>query len=183
MTRWTSVRERRLWTWTAIVVVTIYASLGIAPAISGFLRSEGVLGVTFAVGMLLVGSAAVAQGMSRRPGGAEIAVVLSVVAVYLLVLVRISLPEERTHLIEYGVVALLILEALRERRRSGRAVPSAPWLAIGAASAIGLVDEAIQLMLPNRVFDVVDVVFNIIAATLAVGASTALAWARNRRRP
>ena len=45
---------------------------------------------------------------------------------------------------------------------------------------IGALDEGIQLFLPARVFDPTDILFNALAAGMAVGASLALRWARLR---
>ena len=61
--------------------------------------------------------------LRTRPGGAEIGVALGVAAVYLMVFLRMGIPEERTHLIEYRVVAVFICEALAERASQGRRVP------------------------------------------------------------
>ena len=47
-----------------------------------------------------------------------------------------------------------------------------------AAGLVGVLDECIQLLLPSRVFDPVDMLFNALAAVMAVGASSALHWAR-----
>ena len=107
MALFSSDRERRLWLWTLAVMVAIYSTLGVTPTLTAILREHGLLEASFALGMVLIGAAIVTQGVKIRPGGAEIAVVLGVMAVYLLVFVRIEAPpEERTHLIEYGVVAV-----------------------------------------------------------------------------
>jgi len=45
---------------------------------------------------------------------------------------------------------------------------------------IGVLDECIQAFLPNRVFDPLDILFNALAAVMAVVASAALTWARRR---
>ena len=173
-----SERERRLWAWTLAVVAAIYSTLGLARtlnAVLGFLN----LGVgLFLLCCLLVVATAVTQGLRVRPGGAELAVALGVVAAYLLVFVRMTIPTERSHLIEYGVVALFIHEALTERARHGRRVPAPGLLAVLAATLIGVVDECIQLALPSRVFDPIDMLFNLLAAVMAVTASSALRWAR-----
>ena len=116
-----------------------------------------------------------------RPGGAEIAVALGVATTYLLVFFRMAIPE-RSHLIEYSVVAVFIYEALIERASHGRRVPLPALLAILATSLVGVIDECIQWFLPNRVFDPTDMLFNFLAALMAVGASVALSWARRRVR-
>ena len=53
-------------------------------------------------------------------------------------------------------------------------------LAIAIAGSVGVIDELIQALLPNRVFDPRDILFNVVAAVLAVGAIKALRWARHR---
>lgn len=87
---------------------------------------------------------------------------------------------ERTHLIEYGVVAILIYAALTERASQGRRVPILALLAILATALIGILDECIQAFSPNRVFDPQDMLFNVLAAIMSVIALMALAWARRR---
>lgn len=181
-----SRRERRLWGWTLAVVATIYSTLGLAATLAGFLRNRGQLDDLFVLGLILIGAAILAQGLTWRPRGIELVVALGIVATYLLVFARMAIPEERTHLIEYGVVAVFVNEALTERASQGRHVPVPALLAVLATAMVGLLDECIQAFLPNRVFDYRDILFNGLAAVMAVAASMALAWARqwrNRNRP
>ena len=133
MSRFSSDRERRLWTWAAIVAAGIYATLGLARRLAGLLP-DAVMGVGFGLGMLLVGAAVLTQGLRVRPRGLEIGVGLGVAAAYLLVALRLTIPAERSHLLEYSVVALLIYEALTERRRQGRRVPAPAALACAATA-------------------------------------------------
>lgn len=180
-----SRRERRLWAWTTSVVIAIFATLEVAQSVAAYFDG-GFVGVwLFGASCLLVLAAVVTRGLTRRPSGAELAVALGVSAVYLLIFVRMAIPTERSHLIEYGVLALLMHEALLERASNARWVPFPGVLAISGSSAIGVVDELVQRLLPSRVFDVQDIVFNILAAALAVVSSLALAaarrWADQRR--
>ena len=119
MVRFISGRECRLWLWTLAVVVAIYSTLGLAGMVAGALGDDDLAAVFFVLGMLLVGATVVTQGLKARPGGAEIGVALGVAVVYLMVLFRMTIPE-RSHLIEYGVVAVFIYEALAERAAQGR---------------------------------------------------------------
>lgn len=182
MSVFSSNRERRLWGWTLAVVVALFATLGLAQTLAAVLQSTGLGAVLFILSCLLVLGAVVTQGLKARPGGAEIGVALGVAAVYLLVFVRMAVPAERTHLVEYGVVALFIFEALTERISQGRRVPVPALLAIGATALIGVLDEGIQAFIPGRVFDPLDMLFNTLAAVMAVLASLALRWARHRSR-
>lgn len=176
-----SGRERRLWLWTLAVVVGIYATIGFGSTVAGALREGGLVEASlFLGGMFLVGATVVAQGVRARPGGVEVAVALGVAVVYLLVLMRVASPVERSHLIEYSVLAVFLYEALMERASHGRRVPLPAVLAVVATALVGAVDEAIQLFVPSRVFDPVDIVFNALAGVMAVAASLALGWARRR---
>ncbi len=182
----TSRREQHLWSWTLAVVAAIYSTLGWAPALAKFLRDRGLLDRLFVLGLILIGAAILTQALKVRPHGTEIGVALGIVATYLLVFVRMAIPEERTHLIEYGVVAIFVKEALTERASQGRRVPVPALLAILTTALVGLLDECIQAFLPIRVFDYRDIFFNGLAAVMAVAASVALTWARrwrNRNRP
>lgn len=179
MSWFTSERERRLWAWTLAVVVAIYSTLGLARTLADTLGDSGLGAGLFVLCCLMVLAAVVTQGLTSRPSGAEIAVALGVTAAYLLVFVRMAIPTERSHLIEYGVVALFIFEALTERA-SHRRVPVPALLAIVATALVGALDEGIQALLPSRVFDPIDMVFNVLAAVMAILASLALRWARRR---
>lgn len=174
MTLFTSRREGRLWLWTLAVVVAIYSTLGLARMLTGLLRDRGLLEGAFVLGFLLVLTTIVTQGLKTRPGGVEVAVALGIAATYLMVFVRMAIPEERTHLIEYGVVAVFIYEAFSERKRNGRRVPVPYLLAVGFTALLGWLDEGIQAVLPNRVYDIRDVGFNALAGLMAVTASLVL---------
>ena len=186
MSLFTSDRERRLWFWTLAVVVAVYSTLALAGTLAGFLSERNLLDVSFVLGWLLMVVAIAGQSAKRRPGSSEIWVALGVTSVYLMAWFRIESPEERTHLFEYGLVAVLVYEALTERLRQGRRVPSPAFLAVLVAALLGWLDEGIQAILPNRVYDIRDVGFNALAALMAIVASLALArarrWARKNAR-
>jgi hypothetical protein len=172
-----SARERRLWIWTLVVIAAIYSTLGLAATLEEVLRNKDLFGGAFFFGFLIIGIAVLVQGLRVRPGGVEIGVILGVAAVYLMLFARLGIAE-RTHLFEYGALAICIYEALKERGSRGRHVPLPALLAIGTTALIGVVDECIQLFLPSRVFDPVDMAFNSFAAFMAVVAMVALGWAQ-----
>ncbi len=177
-----SNRERRLWLWTLAAVVGIYSTLGVARTLAEVLRARDLLNSSFVLGLFLIGAAIVALAFRSKPGGMEIGVMLGIAAVYLMLFLRMAVPEARSHLAEYSVVAVLVYEALRERA-DHRPVVAAPWLlAVGMTAMVGTLDELIQAVLPFRVFDPIDIAFYIAAAVLAVTARVALGWARGRRR-
>ncbi|MDE2771921.1 MAG: VanZ family protein [Bacteroidota bacterium] len=176
----TSAREKRLWFCSLAVVVAIYSTLGLARTLIDELGSDFLSVWLFLLGCILVLATVITQGLKVRPGGAEIGVALGIIAAYLLIIVRMAVPTERSHLVEYGVVAVFVHEALLERASQGRRVPVPGLLAIAITTVIGVIDEGIQWFLPSRVMDPVDMLFNVIAAVMAIVASAALRWARRR---
>ncbi|MGI9455095.1 MAG: VanZ family protein [Aeoliella sp.] len=179
MTLFTSNRERRLWAWTLAIVVAIYSTLSLAPTLARALRDSGLIEEAVLLSMLLIVATILTLGLKARPGGAEIGVALGVTAVYLLLFLRMTAsPAERTHLMEYGVVAVFVYEALTERASQGRRVPVPALLAALATSLLGVLDECIQAFLPSRVFDPIDILFNVLAAVMSVVAMVVLSWAR-----
>jgi len=182
-----SKRERRLWFALVIVLAAIYATLGQAPAIvaalgEGILESAGA-NLVFAIIVLLV--VIPVFFIDKRLGHAEIAVGAGILTVYLLAWLRMGSWEERTHLFEYALMAALVHEALLERRDNGRRVPAPALLALIISILLGWLDEGIQSLLPNRVFELIDVAFNSIAATMIIGARWVLGrlriWVERRR--
>ncbi|MYI07439.1 MAG: VanZ family protein [Gemmatimonadetes bacterium] len=171
----TSRRERRLWFCALAVVVAIYSTLGLAGTLAEVLRDRNLLAGSLLFLMFLTLAAIVGSGIRRRPGRREVWVVLGVTAVYGMAVLRMGgSPEERTHLFEYGIVAVLIYQALAERARNGRRVPVPAALALVTAVLLGWLDEAIQALLPNRVYDTFDVASNALAALIAIVANVAV---------
>ena len=175
---YSSGREKKLWIWTLVVVLAIYASLALELSFANILIERGLVTPFYIAGMLMIVATAVSQGFGVRPRGTEVAVALGIAAAYLLLFTRLSIPEERTHLIEYGIVGAFIYEALLERSNQGRRVIVPAVLAILLASILGTVDEFIQYFLPNRTFDPRDIFFNVLAATMAVSACKVMASIR-----
>ena len=137
MSPFTSDQERRLWFWALPVVVAIYSTLGPAQMLAEALPERNLLPVSVAVVLLLVGAPIARRWVERRPGRREIGVAFGVMAAYLMALIRALGPEERTHLFEYGLVAVLIHQALTERLRNGRRVPAPAALAVAVAALLG----------------------------------------------
>jgi len=119
MSLFTSNREKRLWILVFVVVVTIYSTVGLVWKIATTLHNYDLLAVFFVTGMLLVGATIVAQGLTGRLGGIEIVITLGLIATFFMAVTRITLLEERSHLIEYSIVAVFIYEALKERKSHG----------------------------------------------------------------
>lgn len=164
-----SNRERWLWLALAAVLVGIYSTMGYVPAIAEALGTrrdlENLFFVTF-IAMVIVA----VLFIRKSPSYADIAVGVGVVIIYMMTWFRIELVAERTHLFEYGMVAALVHEALMERKANGRHVPAPAVLALVICIFLGWFDEGIQSFLPNRVYDILDVLVNSLAALMIIGA-------------
>ncbi len=181
MASFTSDRERRLWRWTLAVIAAIYATLPFAGALAQVLIERRVLDAAFAFAFTLVVIAIAGIALKRRPavGQREIWVALGLIAVYAMVVVRMGIgPAERTHIFEYGLVAVLIHQALLERRRNGGRVRAPAALAVLATALVGWLDEGIQAVIPGRVYDLRDVGINALAGLMAIVATLILGLAR-----
>lgn len=159
-----SERERRLWAWTGAVVLGIYLSAAWAGVLSRHLSERGLLEPAFAAGFLLVVAAIIGNAVKDPGTRRQLWLVVGIVAVSGMILVRLGVSAaHRTHLFEYGLVGVLIYEALAERVRAGGRVPGKAVWAVLAAGSLGWVDEGIQAMVPGRVYDLADVGFNALA--------------------
>lgn len=177
-----SRRERRLWVYALATVAAVYSTLGLAATLAEEMRDRGLIDAAFVFGFLLVLATILSLGLSWRPSGIELGAALGVAAVYILVFVRMTIPvEERTHLVEYGVLSVFIYEALKERARRGSGGVRFPApLAVTVSALVGTLDEGVQAYMPERTFDSRDIFFNLLASVMAVSASSLLGWARRR---
>lgn len=178
MTFFKSARERKLWFGALAVLVAIYSTVGLARTLAGVMRDRGILSDSIWIGIFLVAATVIAHGLKLRPGKIELAAWLGIAAVYIFILIRMALPEERSHLIEYSVLAVFIHEALRERKNNGGNVPVPSLIAFLATAIFGIIDECIQALIPARVFDPIDMAFNAFAGFLAIASSLLLNWIR-----
>lgn len=161
-------RERRYWIFTIAVVVAVWSTLGLAGSLTGYLRERNLLDAAYVLGFVVM-IFAIAFGELKRPDATDIWVATGIATAYWMVGVRMGVPpDERTHLFEYGLVAVLIYRALCERRKGGRAVRAPAALAMLSAAVLGWIDECIQGILPGRVYDLRDVGVNAVAAVGAI---------------
>lgn len=183
MAFYTSSREKKLWNWTFLVIAGIYSSLIFGGPLAKLLHNQDMSAVIFLLSMALIAFLIGWHGLSQKPGKAEMLAGIAVFTVYLMVFLRLTMTE-RSHLIEYSALSLLIYAIYQERVNNGKAVRFPGLVAIVITALIGALDETLQLFIPNRVFDVEDIVFNSMAATFAVASSFVIGvvgrWAKAR---
>lgn len=91
-------------------------------------------------------------------------ILLAAIFSYIYGIVTIQYPEEKIHFLEYGVLAFLLFQALRCRFSEHTSYLFAFLL----ASFLGLGDEGIQHVLPNRYYQWDDVVLNSVSSLLGL---------------
>ncbi|MCY4000367.1 MAG: VanZ family protein [Bacteroidetes bacterium] len=173
-----SKREKRLWVTAFLGLLSIYCTLGVVRDWFLMVESTGWGSYLFVLVSSLILLTVVTQWMTSIPNLKEMGVTSGIILVYWFVFSQISFPEERIHIIMYGVVALLIHAALLERSVGGQKIPVSFLIVIVVTSLFGTIDEIIQIQLPNRVFDVHDILYNFVASGMAVGSNASLRWAR-----
>jgi VanZ family protein len=145
------------WVWPALVGF-IYSTLSVARIASNWLRDHGVLRLTVA-GIFVMALAAVVGTLVREVRFRTwrlVPVFLAIAAVGALIAWKSQTPEERLHLVEYGMVALVTDLALPLGWTGWRRFLAAALITV----AVGWCDELIQGLLPNRHYDLHDVLLN-----------------------
>lgn len=170
--------ERRFWLLALALVGVIYATLSVARDAAEFLRDRNLLrlcvGALFAMSGVAVLAWAVRQRLGPRAWG-----VLALGTAALAWGVRAVSPVEvKLHFVQYGVLGGLFYLAL-----SARGVRAAPLFAILLTGIAGWLDEGIQYLLPNRWYDIQDVLINAVAGAITVLTLVLLGWARSHRLP
>jgi hypothetical protein len=83
---------------------------------------------------------------------------------YILLQYLCRYPGDRVHFLEYGLLAYLLRRAFRFDFSSAKSYA----LSFLIGGGFGAVDEGIQYVLSNRVFEVRDILINVIAAALGL---------------
>jgi len=159
--------RRRAWIFVGLMMACILLSLPTTPGI--WQAALETLGPRFdAVGYVVVVVVFAALLIHAARRGAGMAVLFAAIGfgpVYFYLLkYQCQYPAERLHLIEYGLLAYLSYKALRLDLSEMRAYVSSFFI----ASGFGFFDEAVQYVLPDRVFEVRDAVTNVLAAAVGL---------------
>lgn len=179
MSIFTSLREKRLWLCVLVVLIAIFATLFIGQPLAKTFVNQDLQAAFFLLGMFFVGVAIITHGLITKPSKVEIAILLGFAAVYIMLYLRLGIAE-RSHLIEYSVLAICLHKAITERIDYGKQMVKAALIALLVAVIIGVIDEYIQIFIPNRVFDPIDILFNTCAALVAIGASLLLSLVKHK---
>jgi VanZ family protein len=91
------------------------------------------------------------------------------------------MPEEKLHFLQYGLLGGLLFRACSARAlRLGGSALGAAVLAIVLAGLAGWCDEGIQAILPNRHYDIRDILWNLLGSSIVILGLLAATSARER---
>jgi len=163
-----SVRSKA-WGWALGYIVFVYSTIPVLPQVWRVLVEYTEDSVRY-LGIVIVGLglSVLALGVWRRSRGRRLLAFLvlgfiSAVYVYLLE-VYAKFPAERLHLVEYGFMGYVLFRALR--LDMGPLPAYLGSFIIGVLVGIG--DECIQWVLPQRFFEVKDIQLNAISVALGL---------------
>ncbi|MGB0346214.1 MAG: hypothetical protein ACPGGA_01940, partial [Balneolaceae bacterium] len=113
MNLFTSKKERLLWLTTFFVVVGIFSTIGLAGQFADFFIRQELFGLLFILGFILTGFIIVTFGLRNKSRPIEWLLYLVVFLILIMIFARsgVSLVE-RTHLFEYGIVSVLLFNAM-----------------------------------------------------------------------
>lgn len=162
----------RSWTFVGLYLIALFASLPFVRAVVITLRQQHLLGAS----VTLLYFAAVAGLVYHIVFDVRLSDKVAFLSLILLaalggsLILGLSVAEERIHFLQYGLLALMTRATLSWHCR-----PLHQYLgAIVIAAGAGWLDELVQGVIPDRVYDLRDVGINAVAALLAVVADEAL---------
>lgn len=161
--------QNKLFVWSLIgcYVTFIYSTLYIMRPILNFLKAtlNSYLNLSVGLMFLIILSLVLVHIISNREHYSvnQYLWFSFISCLYGLVLYILELPEEQVHFIEYGILSALIYVALTHDINN----KSIYFLSAIIVFVFGTIDEVIQWVLPNRCFDIRDLIMNGIAGILA----------------
>lgn len=149
-----------------IYILLVYSFIPFGRDVTDFLRENGLLRLTIwgTLALALAIFAGILFVSTRKARLRVILLVCATFAVYGALFSLISQPEERMHLIQFGLLVPITLWAFSARASGGHL----HWRVFGFSAAIAVGDEFLQLLVPSRVFDWRDVGFNLLAVILGL---------------
>ncbi len=170
--------ERRFWLLALALAGVIYSTLSVARDAAEYLRDRNLLRISVGAVFALLAIAVLAWAVRQRLGPRGWAVLALGVVAFGWAVQAVSPVEVKLHFVEYGLLGGLFYLAL-----SARGARAASLLAIVLTGIAGWIDEGIQYLLPNRWYDIEDVLINALAGAMVVVTMMLLARAQSHRLP
>ena len=153
------------WTAALAYVGAIYATLGVAPRPLAVLRAHNCLRLTLAIAFLACVLLVLNVMRFRSRNLWNYFGFALTVGAYLGLTRFVQTPEEQVHFVQYGLVGVLFLRAVRTHTPT---LPVAYAVAFALAALAGWLDEVLQGHVPGRHYDVRDIQLNAVSALLGL---------------
>lgn len=161
-----SKKNRIYWVLSGLWVALIYSTLSIVRGVSNYLSEIIPLSfsLSLGIGFILLG---VIVFFFRRVSfnWFKVVLLISLLCGYGYGLATIKYPDEKIHFIQYGVLSVLLLKALKSDYRCIVAYIGAFIL----CSLAGYGDELLQGQIPNRYYDTNDIILNSVSGAMGLG--------------
>jgi len=158
--------RRRYWSFVLVWIGIIYSTLYIVRPICTFLKETtpfplliNALCIIFLIAVLIV-----LWKTARAFDPFSYFILAGILLAYAYGMAAIQYPEEKIHFIEYGILAYLIYRAVRLDKPDFTAY----GIAFLLCSILGWIDEGIQHILPNRYYQIEDVILNSVSGILGL---------------
>ena len=159
--------ERRSWLYVILWSLVIFCTIPFARAFRNVVRdSIGIEVFLYATvaGILLLGVAAYSSLRQRRLPFNAYLWLFGIIGAFIGYAYYLrDIPEEAIHVLEYGILGLLVYRALTHRVQD----ISIYLMATLVVGFIGVLDEYVQWVIPTRVFDLRDIRTNLLAGGLS----------------
>jgi hypothetical protein len=163
-----TVLRIKWWTITALYVIFIYATLNVAPGIWDSVndllggRNDFLLYIVYsAAGLALF---YYILFVKKERNIVKYLVLVFYAAVFIIMLRYAQHAREKIHMAEYGLLGIMLYNALKID--FDRFDIKLYLLGVFICALVGYVDELIQGILPNRVFDRRDILMNAVSGIL-----------------
>ena len=154
----------KIWIFILIYILLIYTTLPIMRTVLNYIYSTiGKESLSIVVNIFLVAVPVTLVVFLIRKKSKNHLLVLFPIIVTMAFIFMLDRPEERLHFLEYGLLGFVVLKTFDKELNYKRLI-----LAIVFVTAVGALDEFIQLLLPNRVGDLRDVCMNAVGGALGV---------------
>jgi len=160
-------RRLPLYLFYGILSGTIFYTVEIASTVRKFLTEKfgnGIYDVTYAVIGILVVAVFYAIAKEKSQRGIRISAAAIIGMIYFFLLQDLKYSVEKIHYIEYGLLTLVAARALRNDFQS----LAAALLSLMMTFLVGLADEFLQFLNPNRVGEFRDIFTNLNAGFWAL---------------
>jgi len=160
--------SRKEWVWTFLYALLIFFTIPVSRKIQGFIynlfgRQFFTYSVLFVVGCVLVVFLYFFIFKLKIKNISQYVWIVICAGLYIYFTIQLKkIPEEATHLIEYGLLSYFVFKALSHRVHDWTVYITT----ILIVSFIGTVDEVIQWMTPRRYWDFRDVGINILGGVI-----------------